>query len=204
MSARRILACALTALASTAGAVIAPGAGAQEVELGPGGELTTLTARVTAVVDAETVRVRTSRGRTRTVQLAGIDAPVIRKDGAVECGALPALDSLLRRAFTKPRDTDGDGLRDSAGGSGRKVQITTEPGATAPRGRMLAYVEPTGSGGQFNVVQLLGGWARLDDSRGSLAQGSNLKAAELTAQQQGSGVWGGCNGDFHADGSVVY
>ena len=204
MSARRIATVALAAIACTVAAVVAPGAGAQEVELGPGGQVTSITARITAVLDGETVRVRTSRGRTRIVQLAGVDVPVVRKDGAVECGAMPALDSLMRRAFTKSRDTDGDGLRDTAGGSGRKVLVTTEPGAKAPRGRLWAYVEPTGTGGQFNVIQLLGGWSRLDDRDGSLAQGANLAAAQFAAQQQRAGVWGSCNGDFHVDGSVIY
>jgi endonuclease YncB( thermonuclease family) len=194
-----ILATCALAVTGTAGV-----ATAQEVELTPGRQLTSFTARITAVVNAETVKVRTTSGRTRTIRLAGVDAPRIRRNGTVECGALSALDSLLRKSFTRSKDTDHDGLKDRAGGSGRKVIVTTEPGVGAPKGMSVAYVEPTAKGsGQLNVVQILAGWARLDQD-GSLSQGSNLAIAEQVAKQQGAGLWGGCGGEFHADGSLVF
>jgi endonuclease YncB( thermonuclease family) len=197
----RAVVLATCALAGTGAAGIAA---AQEVELTPGRQLTSFTARITAVVDAETVKVRTRTGRTRVIRLAGVDAPVIRRNGIVECGALSSLDSLLRKSFTRSKDTDHDGLKDRAGGSGRTVIVTTEPGVDPPKGKSVAYVEPTAKGlGQLNVVQILGGWAQLDP-RGSLSQGSNLAVAEQVAKQQGDGVWGGCGGQFHADGSLIF
>ena len=204
MTRRRSALAALMAGLALAATALVPSAGAQDVEISPGGELATFTARVTGIVNAETIKVRTASGRTRIVELAGVDSPLIRRNGDVECGALGALDALVRKAFTKPRDTDGDGLKDAPGGSGRKVTVSTDPGVSLPGGRLWAYVEPTGKGGQFNVTQLLGGWATIKDRGASLAQGSNLAAAKLAAQSSGAGVWGACNGDFHVDGSVIY
>jgi endonuclease YncB( thermonuclease family) len=191
-------------------AAVAAGAGAtgtatgQSIDLAPGGQLTSFTARVVSVVSSETVKVRTARGRIRIIKLAGVESPVIRPNGVVECGALQALDGVMRRAFTHAKDTDGDGLKDKPAGHGRVVIVTTEPGVSPPRGRTVAYVEPKAKGvGQINVVQILNGWAKVDRN-GSLSQGSNLAGAEQVAKSRGSGAWGACGGFFHADGSLQF
>jgi len=168
-------------------------------KLGP-----TTTARVVDVRDGATLRVRLASGATRTVRLVGLIVPVVRRSGAVECGALSAWDALLRRAFTRSRDTDGDGLRDTKGGAGRSVTLQTDGAVrSARRGPLQAYVRIRG-GSSLNLAQLQGGWAKPSPAAARLALASTYRSVSGAAQAKGAGVWGGCDGDFHADGSVIY
>jgi endonuclease YncB( thermonuclease family) len=175
------------------------------VEAGQPGTSQLLTGRVVNVLDGRTLRVRTDNGRTRTVRLIGVDAPTIRRDGAVECGALAAWDSLWRAGFTRSRDTDGDGLRDAPGGTGKKVAVLTDTSVKSPaKGPLIAYVAPIGTEGSLSVTQVQKGWAKPTAEAAKLSDATVFQQAAQAAQAQDLGVWGGCAGEFHVDGSIVF
>lgn len=145
-------------------------------------------ARVVSVIDGDTIRVRTIRGkrRTMTVRLIGIDTPESKRPGRpVECGAKEAAASLRRMAFNR--------------GKGQRVKLTTDPTQdTYDRyRRLLAYVQ-TLSGRQFNVSQIAYGWAKTYVYGGRpFRQVSRFRAAERRARSAKRGVWGKCGGNFH-------
>nr|MDP8943388.1 thermonuclease family protein [Actinomycetota bacterium] len=158
-------------------------------------------ARVTEVVDGDTIRVRATGGPRRryTVRLIGIDTRETKRPGRpVECGGREASSNMLRLAFSSPRDTDGDGLLDAEGGAGRRVTLTTDP--TQDRfdrfRRLLAYAQPR-SGGQLNVAQVAAGWSRAYVFRRRFQQYGRFKRAEAAARAERRGAWGLCAGEFH-------
>ena len=124
-------------------------------------------ARVTYVVDGDTVDVAMrDGGRTEEVRirLTGIDTPESKKPGTpVECGALEAEHKLLELTFTAPRDTDGDGLYDSEGGTGRRVAFTRDSsGDEVDRyGRSLGYLTVHDRERTLQEQMLAAGWADL-------------------------------------------
>ena len=122
-----------------------------------------ISARITSVVDGDTIKVRASGARRRfyTVRLIGIDTPETKRPGvSIECGGPQATQSMLRLAFTDPEDTDDDGVLDTDGGTGRRVTLTTDPTQdTFDRyDRLLAYAT-TRAGVELGRRQLSAGWA---------------------------------------------
>lgn len=82
------------------------------------------------MIDGDTVRVSTTGTprRSYTLRLLGLDTPETRQPGvSVECGGKEATSSMLNLAFTGSTDTDSDGLLDSEGGTGVRVDLTTDP-----------------------------------------------------------------------------
>jgi endonuclease YncB( thermonuclease family) len=154
-------------------------------------------AYVTGVTDGDTIKVR--RGfRRYTIRLIGIDTPETRKPGTpIECGGKEATSRMYRLGFTRPRDTDDDGLYDSKGGKGRRVTVTTDP--TQDRrdafGRLLAYV--ASARGSFATAQLRSGWAGVYVFENPFEQLGRFQTAEASARDSSRGVWGKCAGDFH-------
>ena len=159
-------------------------------------------ARIVAVIDGDTVRVRYHRGRkgTRTVRLIGIDTPETQRPGVpVECGGVEATHRMLRLAFTRPRDTDGDGLVDREGGTGRTVTLTTDPTQdTVDRyGRHLGYLTTVG-GRDLGRAMLSAGRAKVyvyDGRR--FRRHAAYRRASRAARRAKLGAWKGCGGDFH-------
>ena len=155
-------------------------------------------AYVTGVKDGDTIKVR--RGLRRyTIRLIGIDTPETKKPGTpLECGGREATSRMYGLGFTRPRDTDRDGLHDRKGGTGRRVQVTTDP--TQDRhdayGRLLAYV--SSARGSFATAQLRAGWASVYVFDNPFAQLATFKAVEATARRASRGVWSQCAGDFHS------
>lgn len=153
---------------------------------------------VTGITDGDTIKVR--RGsRRHTVRLIGIDTPETRKPGTpIECGGKEATSRMYRLGFTRPRDTDDDGLYDSKGGRGRRVTLTTDP--TQDRrdafGRLLAYV--ASARGSFAAAQLRAGWASVFVFENPFEQLTRFQAAEAAARDSARGAWGQCEGNFHA------
>jgi endonuclease YncB( thermonuclease family) len=140
-------------------------------------------ARVAAVVDGDTIRVR-ARGTVRTVWLLGIDAP-----GRTECGGRQALSNLLELTFTQPFDSDGDHFFDRGGGTGRRVTMTRD--ATRRTGAYVATI----AGTRLQEDQLIRGWARARDGRFSRA--ARYRRIEAQARAVSHGAWSKCGGDFH-------
>ena len=154
-------------------------------------------AYVTGVTDGDTIDVR--RGSRRyTIRLIGIDTPETKKPATpVECGGKQATSRMYRLGFTRPRDTDHDGLYDREGGKGRRVTVTTDP--TQDRrdayGRLLAYV--SSARGSFATAQLRAGWASVYVFENPFEQLEPFEAAEASARDSSRGVWGKCGGNFH-------
>ena len=120
-------------------------------------------ARITSVVDGDTIRVRAFGAKKRfyTVRLIGIDTPeTVKPGGRVECGGKQASGYLLRLAFTAPRDSDGDGVLDREGGDGRRVVLRSDPTQDLfdRYDRLLAYVTTVG-GVSLQTRMLSAGWA---------------------------------------------
>ena len=172
-----------------------------EVLPASGGEV----ARVTHVVDGDTVDIsRRENGRSREirVRLVGVDTPESKKPGTpVECGALDAEHRLLELTFTAPRDTDGDGLLDAEGGTGRRVEFDQDSaGDEVDRfGRSLGYLTLPGRERTLQEQMLAAGWADVYVYRGrEFDRLREFRAAARIARREGSGVYAKCGGDFHS------
>ena len=159
-------------------------------------------ARITGVVDGDTIRAREIGGKKKsyTVRLIGIDTPETKKPGVeVECGGRETSSNMLRLAFTEPVDSDGDGLFDKIGGDGRKVRLTTDTSQDRvdKYGRLLAYADT--SEGQLNVTQVAAGWSKVYVYKKRFKQYERFTGAQARAKADGRGVWGSCAGDFHSE-----
>jgi endonuclease YncB( thermonuclease family) len=145
---------------------------------------------VTAVVDGDTIRVRRGYSKTYTVRLVGIDTPETKRPGApVECGGREATSNMFRLGFTRPRDSNRDGLYDRKGGKGRRVKVTTDPSQDRrdQYGRLLAYVNS--AQGSLANKQLRAGWAAVYVFEAPFEQLAAFQAAEGSARTAGRGAW---------------
>ena len=143
-------------------------------------------ARVTAVTDGDTLRVRaTGSGRDYDVRLIGLDTPETKRpDTPVECGGPGASASMARLALP--------------GGRGAAVTLTTDPSQdTRDRyGRLLAYVTRS-DGVDLARAQLRAGWAEVYVYDQAFERLGSFESAERAARGGRLGVWGACGGDFH-------
>jgi micrococcal nuclease len=153
--------------------------------------------RVTHVRDGDTFEI----GAGRAVRLLGIDTPEsARPDSPVECGALEAKDLLLRLLYTRPRDTDGDGLADRDGGRGRRVELEADGTQDDEDrfGRLIRYARLRGAERTLQERILAAGWAAVyvyDGRR--FARFDAFVAAARAAKRARRGVYARCGGDFH-------
>ncbi len=158
-------------------------------------------AKITAVVDGDTVKVRAygAKRKRYTVRLIGIDTPETNRPGVpVECGGRQAGSNMYRLAYRTASDEDGDGLLDH-GAKGRRVVLRTDPTQdTFDRyGRLLAYVTASGKG-SLQKRQLRAGWAEVYVYGGKpFRQVRAFRTAQRSARHADRGVWGECDGDFH-------
>jgi endonuclease YncB( thermonuclease family) len=146
----------------------------------------TIRARVTEVIDGDTIRVRSLErtGRSSyTVRLIGIDTPETKRPGTpVECGGPEGSANLERIA------------------AGRRVRLRTDPTQdTFDRyDRLLAYIKLRG-GPDAAIAQLRGGWAKVYVYGGMpFERVRAFRRAQRSARRQDRGVWGECGGSFHA------
>jgi endonuclease YncB( thermonuclease family) len=158
-------------------------------------------ARITEVVDGDTVKVRAygARRTLYTVRLIGIDTPETRRPGVpVECGGRQASSNMYRLAFRSVGDDNGDGLLDH-GSQGRRVVLRTDPTQdTFDRyDRLLAYVT-TRAGVSLQRRQLRAGRAMVYVYGGKpFRHVRAFRDAQRSARHADRGVWGACDGDFH-------
>lgn len=136
------------------------------------GSRTTATARVTSVVDGDTLEVMW-RGRAERVRLLGVDTPeTVDPHRPVGCYGREAA------AFTHRRL------------QGRTVRLRFDRQRRDRYGRLLAYVEV--DGGRFNDELLTGGYARLLVIPPNGRHGRAMLDEELAARSAGRGLWGAC------------
>jgi endonuclease YncB( thermonuclease family) len=147
-----------------------------------GGRPQRIAARVTHVVDGDTLDVRAFGARREhySVRLIGIDTP--EKYFGIECGARPASRAMHRRA---PRGT-------------RVVLITDPTQDTFDRyGRLLAYVQRRRDGRDLNRSQVRSGWASVYVYESPFRRVASYRHAASRARAGDLGVWGRCGGNFH-------
>jgi endonuclease YncB( thermonuclease family) len=139
-------------------------------------------ARVTGIVDGDTLRVRAfgARRSRYTVRLIGIDTP--EKYGGAECGARRASSSMRRRAR-----------------KGTRVRLVTDPTQDTfdAYGRLLAYVERRAGGADLGRAQVASGWAKVYVFDRPFRRTRGYRRAARSARAADRGVWGRCGGDFH-------
>ncbi len=198
--ARRMIRRPITSLALLA--AILAGCSAAGIEV-PGSDerATADTGRVVKVADGDTITVRLADGDQK-VRLLGIDSPESSalRYGAPDCGGKQAKSKMLALVFSDPVDSDGDGLFDRKGGTGRTVTLTTDP--TQDRvdryERLLAYASLAGSDTTLQQSMLAAGLAEVYVFNKPFER---LEAFERSAQRgrdAGRGVYGACGGDFHS------
>jgi endonuclease YncB( thermonuclease family) len=141
-------------------------------------------ARVVRVIDGDTLKVRTSLGRQRTVRLIGIDAPAT--NAPIECGGRRAAAYMQQQAMT-------------SAGRGRLVRLT--PDVTQDRldyvGRTLAYARLIGPKTDLGRRMIRAGWASVFVSGGPFERLDDYNAAQEAAKLRALGVWGACGSSFH-------
>jgi endonuclease YncB( thermonuclease family) len=148
----------------------------------PRGRAQTIRARVTSVVDGDTIRVRPlerTRRRRYTVRLIGIDTPEVL--GGVEAAGRRASARLKRLA------------------TGRRVLLRTDPTqAKYDRyDRLLAYAKLRG-GPNAALAQLRAGWARVYvDGGRPFRRMRAYRRAQRSARRADRGVWGRRGGRFY-------
>ena len=164
-------------------------------------------ARVTHVVDGDTIDVRMRRDGRRQevrVRLVGIDTPESKRPGTpVECGALEAEHHLLKLTFTAPKDTDGNGFYDLEGGTGRRVVFTEDSTAEEVDryGRSLGYLSLRGRDRTLQQQLLSAGWADVYVYQGrQFDKLDEFQKAARKAERRDHGVYRLCDGDFHRPG----
>jgi endonuclease YncB( thermonuclease family) len=137
-------------------------------------------ARVIAVVDAGTLKVRLPAGNAADVRLIGVDSPKPRGlRSPAACGTANATARMRRLAFRN--------------GVGRRVRLTSDP--THARedwfDRALAYVDVRGL--DFGRALISSGWAKVDASAWDFLRFSSYREAERAARAARRGAWGRCS-----------
>ncbi|WP_156393594.1 MULTISPECIES: thermonuclease family protein [unclassified Nocardioides] len=133
-------------------------------------------ARITKVVDGDTVNVRLGNGRRRTVRMIGINTPEVY--GTVQCGG-PAASRALKRILPV----------------GTRVLLRSDPTqAYADRyGRDLRYVVKRSTGKDVNRMQVRRGLARVYVYNNKPFQLTrNYRLAQAAAKNARLGNWRTC------------
>ncbi len=132
-------------------------------------------ARITSVVDGDTVEVRAFRAQRRryTVRLIGIDTPETRHPTiGEECGGPQATQHMKRI------------------GLNRRVTLRTDPSQDLfdRYGRLLAYITVNSTQANLGVRQLSAGWATVYVYEKEFAQYQKFRRAERRAREAGRGI----------------
>jgi len=141
-------------------------------------------ARITSVIDGDTLKVRFAVGTKTTVRLIGIDTPETKKPGTpVQCGGRAATARMKQLAFRN--------------GRGRAVTITSDPtqDLTDRYGRLLSYVSTSGT--DFGRTMVSSGWAKTYVYKVSFQRVDQYRSAQKSARSAKRGVHRRCAGNFH-------
>ena len=141
-------------------------------------------ARVTSVIDGDTLKVKLANGTKTTVRLIGIDTPETKKPGTrVQCGGRDATARMKKLALRN--------------GKGRAVTITTDPtqDMTDRYGRLLSYVSVGGT--DFGRTMVASGWAKTYVHRVAFERVGAYRTAQSSAKSARKGVHRKCGGKFH-------
>lgn len=131
-------------------------------------------ARVTRVVDGDTIKVRIA-GRRDTVRYIGMDTPEsVRPGSPVQC-------------FAEAADR-----RNRALVAGREVTLVTDAEPRDRYGRLLAYVYRAPDGLFVNAELVRGGFARILTIPPNVAHARELRRLQRIARDTGVGLWGSC------------
>ena len=151
----------------------------------PAAKVLDVQARVTSVIDGDTLKVRFANGVTTRVRLIGIDTPETKQPGTrVQCGGRDATARMKKLALRN--------------GRGRSVRLRTDPtqDLTDRYGRVLAYV--SAGGDDFGRIMVAAGWATTYVYRGNAFERvSTYRKAERTARSARRGVHRMCASNFH-------
>ena len=132
-------------------------------------------ARVTGVVDGDTLRVRLGR-HTETVRLIGVDTPeTVHPDRPVGCFGPEA--SAHTKALLPP---------------GTDIRLERDVEARDRYGRLLAYVWRTADGLFVNLELVAGGWAVPYPFPPNTVHERSLAEAAAGASRESMGLWGKC------------
>lgn len=139
----------------------------------------TTKARVTGVIDANTLKVRRSDGETINVRLVGVDGPTKRTAGSRgECGAQDATARMKRLAFSN--------------GVGRVVELRTDPMREA-EGESAALAAYVGAGGvDFGRTMITSGWAKVPPFTANFLRVNTYRKAQASAKAAKRGLWRTC------------
>jgi micrococcal nuclease len=145
---------------------------------GPGeerpGRHATVAARVTRVVDGDTVKVAIG-GRRDTVRYIGVDTPETHRPGTpVQCFGQAATEYNRRLV------------------AGRAVVLRTDAEPRDRYGRLLAYVYRRGDGLFVNAALVREGFAAILTIPPNVAHATELVRLERRARQAGEGRWREC------------
>ena len=143
-------------------------------------------ARISSVIDGDTVKLRLAGATLTTVRLIGIDTPETKRPGTpVQCGGRDATARMKQLALRH--------------GRGRRVTITTDPTQqlTDRYGRLLAYV--SAGGRDFGRTMVASGWAKTYVYGVGFQRVRAYRAAQRAAKAARRGVYRRCAGDFHRD-----
>ena len=145
------------------------------VKLSPAGDAGERMARVTYVIDGDTVVAALSSGESVHVRVIGIDTPEIFHDGrAPQCYAIRA--ASITRRLTLGRD------------------VALQPGREEHDryGRLLAYVQVRGEPDDIEHELLSEGAARTLTIAPNTDRAATYADLERMARRAGRGLWGAC------------
>lgn len=140
----------------------------------PAGRGQAIAARVTRIVDGDTVKASIS-GTVETVRYIGVDTPETRRPGTpIECFGKAA--SAHNRALV----------------AGRDVVLRTDAEPRDRYGRLLAYVHRRPDGLFVNLAMVRDGYATILTIPPNVRHAQRLLDAERAARRRGAGLWSAC------------
>ena len=191
-STRLFLAVALVALAGCSTGVSDDPTAPTETLASPDAALDTdfepagrVAARVTAVVDGDTIDVRLANGTTETIRLLGIDTPEVHVENEpAEFEGVPDTDAG-RTCLRNAGEQASARVESRLAGENVTLLFDSVSDRRGGYGRLLAYVSHRGT--NVNAALVADGSARVYDA--AFALRAQFEDAESRARADGNGLW---------------